>query len=54
LVALLHEASRLVEEPRGWESDGDRLRLELVVAPHSVTAVTLELPGERSSGGARR
>lgn len=53
-LELLGEASRLVEEPCEWAHDGEALGVAVDVAPHSVTAVTLELPGVRFSGGLPR
>ena len=53
-VELLRDASRLVDEPCGWERDDGALRLRLDAAPHSVAAVTLELSGEHARGGSRQ
>ncbi|MEO6876399.1 MAG: beta-xylosidase, partial [Opitutaceae bacterium] len=42
-VEQLHVASQIVREPLPWESAAGRLHLKIVMPPHAIAAITLEL-----------
>jgi hypothetical protein len=45
-VEELEAASRLVPEPHRWQCEGRTIRFEIELPPHSVAALTIELPAE--------
>lgn len=50
-VERLHESSRMCKEPHPYKRVNDNLYLDIILPPHAVAAITLELaPGNRGGG----
>ena len=52
-VDAMHEASRVVPEPQPWSVDAETIHLECELPPHSVAAITLDLPAADDTQRAR-
>jgi xylan 1,4-beta-xylosidase len=52
-VERLQEASRMWKEPHPWEYGERAIRLDVVLPPHTVAAVTVEFAPDQFKGGAR-
>jgi len=53
-VEQLQAASQTVREPHVWTYENGGVHLELALPPHAVAAITLELTGERQTGGSEK
>ncbi len=52
-VEQLKAASQIIREPLPWRYDAQTLQLEIVMPPHAIAAVTVELATSRSSEGSQ-
>ncbi len=53
-VEQLHAASQTLREPQAWTYENGNVHLELDLPAHAVAAITLELTGERQTGGDKK
>ncbi len=53
-VEQLQAASQTVREPHAWKYENRSVHLELELPPQAVAAITLELTGERQTGGGEK
>ena len=52
-VEQLKAMSQIIREPLQWRYDAQTLQLEIIMPPHAIAAVTVDLATSRSSEGSQ-